>query len=124
MLLLFFFLMVFSVSGITLFFVHYKKLAKYFMEDCNKVSLLTVLFESLEKSVFPLIFGAVHALFMDSLLIQTVLLLVVEAGYLTANMLALRSIVYKIRMKVVLLSLTSVLRMIFIWTFYLYEELG
>ena len=124
MLIMFFFLLVFSVSGLTLFFVYYKKLAKYFMEDCSKVSLLTILVESLEKSVFPLVFGAVHALFMDNLLIQTCLLFSVEACYLAVKMGALRSMLYKMRTKVVLLSLTSMLRMVFIVTFYLYDILG
>ena len=39
MLLFFFFLLVFSVSGLTWFWFHYRKLVKYFMEDCKIVSL-------------------------------------------------------------------------------------
>ena len=49
MLLFFFPLIIFTVGGLTFFLVHYKKLVKYFMEDCRKVSLLAILLESLEK---------------------------------------------------------------------------
>ena len=77
MLLLFFFMLIFSVCGLTLFFVHYKKLIKYFMEDYSRNTFMAILFESLEKSMFPLLFGAVHALFIDNPFIQTIILIIV-----------------------------------------------
>jgi len=61
----FFFLMVvFSVGGLVFFFFHYRKLVKYFMEDSEKFTLKAVLLESLERSTFPLLFGAIHAILL------------------------------------------------------------
>ena len=99
MLIFFFFLVLCSVSGLTLFLVHYRKLVKYFMEDCKKITLLAILFESLEKSIFPLLFGAVHALFIDDLFAQTVILGIIEACYFGTKLVVLRSDVMKSRLK-------------------------
>ena len=52
------------------------------------------------------------------------MLFAVESSYLAVKLVALRSRLYKMRTKVVLLSLTSVLRLVFIATFYLYDQLG
>ena len=60
----FFFLVVFSIGGLIFFFYHYRKLVKYFLEDSEKFTLGAVFLESLERSIFPLILGAVHALFL------------------------------------------------------------
>ena len=124
MLIFFFFLLIFVVGGLTLFFVYYKKLVKYFMEDCKKVTLLAILLESLEKSIFPLLFGAVHALFIDDLFAQTVILGVIEACYFGTKMVLLRSDVAKSRFKVAMFSVSSLLRLVLIFTLYLYEKQG
>ena len=124
MLLFFFFLLVSSVCGLTLFLVHYKKLVKYLMEDCRKVSLLAILLESLEKSVFPLLFGCVHALFLENLFVQTITIGAVEATYFCVKLVTLGSGTAKYHFKVVMLSLTSLLRLVLIATFYLYESNG
>ena len=120
MLLFFFPLLVSSVCGLTFFLVHYKKLVKYFMEDCRKVSLLAILLESLEKGIFPLIFGSIHALLLENLLAQTITLGAVEAAYFCVKLVTLGSGTAKYHFKVVMLSLTSLLRLVLIATFYLY----
>ena len=120
MLLFFFPLIIFTVGGLTFFLVHYKKLVKYFMEDCRKVSLLAILLESLEKGIFPLIFGSIHALLLENLLAQTITLGAVEAAYFCVKLVTLGSGTAKYHFKVVMLSLTSLLRLVLIATFYLY----
>ena len=120
MLLFFFPLIIFTIGGLTFFLVHYKKLVKYFMEDCRKVSLLAILLESLEKGVFPLIFGSIHALLLDNLLAQMITLGAVEAAYFFVKLVTLGSGTAKYHFKVVMLSLTSLLRLVLIATFYLY----
>ena len=122
MLIFFFFLFIFVVGGLTLFLIYYKKLVKYFMEDCKKITLLAILLESLEKSIFPLIFGAVHALFIDDLFTQTVILGVIEACYFGTKLVVLRSNVANSRFKVAMLSVSSLLRLVLIITLYLYEK--
>ena len=116
----FFPLVLFCVGGLTWFLAHYKELAKYFMEDRKDTSLKAILLESLEKSVFPLILGAVHALFLDSLFVQTIVLFTVEACYFAVKLLVLRSGVNEYRFKVAMLSVTSLLRLVLIVTLYLY----
>ena len=120
MLLFFFPLLVSSFCGITLSLVYYKKLVKYFMEDCRKVSLLAILLESLEKGIFPLLFGSVHALLLENLLAQTITLGAIEATYFFVKLITLGSGTAKYHFKVIILSLTSLLRLVLIATFYLY----
>ena len=122
MLLFFFVMLVFSVSGLTLFFVHYKKLVSYFMEDCKVISLKAILLESCEKSIFPLLFGCVHAILMDNILIQTITLVGIEFSYFMIKLLTLRSQITKVKFKVILFSLTSLLRLTLIITLYLYDK--
>ena len=122
MLLFFFVMLVFSVSGLTLFFVHYKKLVSYFMEDCKIISLKAIMLESCEKSIFPLLFGGVHALLIDNILIQTITLGGIEFSYFIIKLLTLRSEATKFRFKVILYSFTSLLRLTLIITFYLYQN--
>ena len=121
MLLFFFVMLVFSVSGLTLFFVHYKKLAKYFMEDYEKITLKAIMFESFEKSIFPLLFGCFHALLIDRKLTQTIVLGGIEFSYFIIKMFTLNSRASKSRLKIILFSLSSLLRLVLIFTLYLYE---
>ena len=120
MLLFFFLLLIFTVGGLVWFKFHYKKLLKYFMEDAKTTSLEAILIESLERSVFPLLFGCAHALLIDHLLLQSIVLGVIEVSYFCSRVYALRSMVVKYRFKVVMLSISSLLRMVFISTFYLF----
>lgn len=46
---------------------------KYFIEDYN-VSVDSVVLEALERSTFPLVFGAVHILLKENLSVQTIVL--------------------------------------------------
>ena len=73
------------------------------------------------QSVFPLLFGAVHALFLDNLFVQTIVLSSIEAAYFAAKLTVLRSRVAEYSFKVTMLSVTSILRLILIVTLYLYE---
>ena len=113
-----------SVGGFFLLKVHYKKLVKYFLEDSEKTSLEAVVLESLERALFPLVFGCIHAVLINDLALQTIVLLVVEILYFCVKGVALGSKTTKYKFKVFLLSLTSLLRMVFIVTFYLYETEG
>ena len=81
-----------------------------------------ILIESLERSVYPLVFGAVHALLLDSLGVQTIVLGIIELCYLSARIYALRSVTSKYRFKVSMFLVSSLMRMGFILTFYLYES--
>jgi hypothetical protein len=120
----FFFVVVFSVAGLLFFFYHYRKLVKYFIEDSEKVSIEAVVLESLERSVYPLVFGSVHALFLDSLGLQTIILAVVETAYFLTKLFALRSKTPKSKLKVGLLLMTSLLRLGFIVSFYINHRTG
>lgn len=77
--------------------------------------------ESLERSIFPLLFGCVHALLLENLHLQTVALGVVEVGYFYVKLVNQRALGVKFKLKVTLLSVTSLLRMSFIATLYLFE---
>lgn len=81
-----------------------------------------IIIESLERSVYPLIFGCVHALFLDYLGTQTIILGVVEFCYFMARIYALRSVTSRYKFKVCMFLISSLLRMCFIVTFYLYES--
>jgi hypothetical protein len=78
--------------------------------------------ESLERSVCPLLFGCAHALFIDSLGLQTIVLGILEAGYLAVKVFALRSTTPRYKFKVCMLLVSSLLRMGFSLSFYLYEN--
>jgi hypothetical protein len=80
-----------------------------------------VVIESLERSVYPLLFGSIHALFLDSLGLQTILLGIVETTYFLAKLFALRSTTPKSKLKVCLLLISSLLRLGFIISFYLFH---
>jgi hypothetical protein len=120
----FFAMLVFAVGGLVWFRFWYRKLLKYFLEDSRKRRLAAVAFESLERAVFPLLFGAAHALLLDNLLVQTAVLASVETAYFGLKLVNLRSSVARHRFKVVMLAVTSLLRMAFILTFYLFETQG
>lgn len=122
MLFFFFFLLIFSVGGLTWFWFHYKKLVKYFMEDCQIISLEAIFLESLERSVFPLLFGCVHAVLNHDLFLQSLALGCVESIYFYIKMRGLRSVTTKYKFKVLTLSIASLLRMVLIVTLYLFEE--
>ena len=117
----FFMMIIFSVGGLLFFTFHYRKLVKYFLEDSKESNMEAVVIESLERSVFPLVFGCVHALLIDSLFTQTLVLAGIELCYFLAKAYTLRSVTPKYKFKTVLLLVTSLLRMIFIFTFYLFE---
>ena len=121
----FFFLMiVFSVGGMLFFYFNYRKLVKYFLEDSKESNIEAVVIESLERSVYPLLFGCAHALLIDNLLIQTIVLGAIELSYFLSKVYAMRSVTPTYKFKVLMLLITSFLRLIFITTFYLYEEQG
>jgi hypothetical protein len=75
----------------------------------------------MERSVFPLLFGACHALFLDNLFVQTIVLFAVELCYLILKIVVLRSRVPRHKFKVSMCALSSMLRLIFIVTFYIYQ---
>ena len=120
----FFVMIIFSVGGLLFFTFHYRKLVKYFLEDSKEGNMEAVLIESLERSIFPLLFGCIHALLIDYLLIQTIALGVVELCYFVAKSFALRSVTPLYKFKTAMLLTASLLRMFFIVTFYLYEQQG
>jgi len=76
----------------------------------------------LERSVYPFLFGSIHALFLDSLALQTLLLGIIETFYFLTKVYAVRSKIPNSKIKLVLLLISSLLRMGFIASFYLYEE--
>ena len=115
-------MIVFAVGGLLFFTFHYRKLIKYFLEDSKEANMEAIVIESLERSVYPLLFGSTHALFLDNLYVQTILLGVIEGTYLLAKIYALRSITPRFKFKVCMLLLTSIIRLIFIITFYLYAQ--
>ena len=57
-------------------------------------------------------------------MVQTIVLFLVEVGYLALKVVYLRSNLPNYKLKVVLCSLSSMLRMCFIVTFFIYEEAG
>ena len=118
----FFLLIVFSIGGLLWFYYHYRKLCKYFLEESKENNMEAVIIESLERSVFPLVFGCVHALFLDNLPLQTGILFAVEALYFTAKCFSLRSKTPDSKFKIVFLTVTSLCRIAFIISFYLYES--
>lgn len=120
----FFVIVVFSVGGLLFFFLHYKKLVKYFMEDSKVYTLTAIVLESFERSIFPLVFGALHAILIDNLLVQTIVLFLVECGYLGLKVAALKSKTSRYKFKVVLCAISSMLRLCFIVTFFVYEKAG
>jgi hypothetical protein len=67
----------FSVVGLFFFLYIYRKLAKYFLEGSKGVSMEAVILESLERAVFPLLFGCLHAVLIDDLTVQTLVLFMV-----------------------------------------------
>jgi hypothetical protein len=82
------------------------------------------LIESVERSVFPLLFGCLHALLIDNLGLQSIALSLLEICYFYARLFALRSKATKNRFKVVMLAFSSLLRIVLILTLYLYESEG
>lgn len=71
--------------------------------------------------MFPLVFGAVHGLFLDNLFLQTIILFLVELSYFVLKLLVLRSLVPRYKFKVAMCVLSSMVRLLFIVTFYLHE---
>ena len=120
----FFFLLVFSIGGFLWFFFNYRKLIKYFLEDTKKVSIEAIVLESLERGIFPLLFGSVHALLIDNLTLQTIVLAVVELSYLCVKVFNIQSSTPQYKFKVGMFAITSILRLGFIVTFYQYETQG
>jgi hypothetical protein len=119
----FFFLTIFfSVVGLMFFLYHYRKLVKYFIEDSDKINMEAVVMESLERSVYPLLFGSIHALFLDSVGLQTIILGIVETTYFLAKIFALRSKIPKSKLKVCVLLISSLLRVGFILSFYMHHK--
>ena len=116
----FFFVIVFSVGGLVWFYFHYKKLVKYFMEDSERVGLQAMLFETLERAVFPLLFGAVHALLLENLFVQSIVLFSLESLYFLTKIFTLSSSTPRYKFKVTMLALTSLIRLAFIYTLYMY----
>ena len=112
--------MIFSVGGLLFFTFHYRKLVKYFLEDSKEGNMEAVLIESLERAIFPLVFGCVHALFIDNLALQTILLAGIELCYFLVKLCTLRSVTPRYKFKTSMFLVTSLLRLIFIFTFYLY----
>lgn len=86
----FFLLIVFVIGGMLWFRFHYRKLTKYFVEDFE-VSVFSIVLESFERSIFPLLFGSIHILLMDDLKLQTILLLILEISYLSVRIICIRS---------------------------------
>ena len=70
----FFFLIVFCVGGFLWFLINYRKLVKYFLEDSQYTNMTAITLESLERAVYPLLFGAIHAILIDNLAHQTITL--------------------------------------------------
>ena len=120
MLYFFFILMVFGVGGLVWFTFHYRKLVKYFLEDSKISNLKAVSFEALERAIYPLIFGSLHALLIDHLLIQTIVLGIIESCYFSAKIYTLKSVIPRHKFKITLLMIASLLRIGFILTFYLF----
>ena len=120
----FFVVVTFAVGGLVWFRYHYKKLVKYLVDDYRCLSLYLLCLETLEKSTYPLLFGAVHALLRDTLALQSVVLAVVEVSYFAVKLLCLRSLGVLFKFRVCVLAATSLLRMGFIATLYLYSSEG
>lgn len=120
----FFAAVVFGVGGLIYLKFHYRRLVKHFTEEYRRISLGLLMLETLEKSTFPLLFGCLHALLIDNLGVQTIMLGMTEVAYFMVKLLNLRALGVKFKLKVVLLSVTSLLRMGFILTFYLFETLS
>ena len=114
----FFLLIVFAVGGLIFLRFHYKKLVKYMAEDSKAITLDALLLEALERSLFPIIFGSIHSLFLENLGLQSIILGAVEVAYFGSKLYSLRQNVSKYRFKILMLALTSILRMGFITTFY------
>ena len=122
MLFFFFLLLIFSVGGLTLFWFHYKKKVKYLIDDCKKVTLSRILLESLEKSIFPCLFGAVHAMLYEHFICQTIIIGVIEIGYALTKIYCFKLTIIENKFKVSILFLTSALRFVFIVTLFLFES--
>lgn len=120
MLMFFFLLIVFVIGGMLWFRFHYRKLTKYFVEDFE-VSVFSIVLESFERSIFPLLFGSIHILLMDNLKLQTILLLILEISYLSVRIICIRSLQVQRRFKIWFSVSGSFLRLSFIATFYAYE---
>ena len=78
----------------------------------------------MEKSTFPLLFGAVHALLLDHLALQSIVLGVVEIGYFCLKAAYLRNLSVLFKFKICILTVTSLLRMGLIISLYLYHSEG
>ena len=116
----FFLLIVFAVGGLVWFKFHYKKLLKYFMEDSKNTSLQAILFESFERSIFPLLFGCIHAIFLDDLMCQSIILGAVEIFYLSIKVIGMRAESARYKFRVVMLAFTSLLRIVLLTTLVMY----
>ena len=92
------------------------------MADSNESNMGAAIIESLERSVYPFIFGSVHALFLDSLGLQTIILACVETLYVSVRLYALRTTIPQIKLKVTTMMVSSFIRLGFIFSFYLYER--
>jgi hypothetical protein len=118
----FFLMLVFSFVGFFFFLCLYRRLAKYFLEESKKTNMEAVVLESFERAVFPLVFGCFHAVLIDDLAVQTLVLFLVELGYLAVKVFALRSRTPRSKFKGGLFFVTSLLRLTFIVTFFLFER--
>lgn len=117
----FFLTLFFSVGGLIWFKFHYKSLVKYFTEEYKSITLYLLTLETLEKSVFPFLFGAAHSLLLHNLPVQTIVLGCIEVCYLIGKVAWLKALGVLFKWKVGLLGTTSMLRMILIVTLYLYQ---
>jgi uncharacterized membrane protein len=121
MVVFFFVLVVFVIGGMLWFRFHYRKLTKYFVEDFD-VSAFSVVLESFERSIFPLLFGSIHILLIEDLFLQTTFLGILEVSYLSVRLICIRSSEAHRRLKIWFSVTASLLRLSFIFTFYFYES--
>ena len=86
------------------------------------MSLFRIILESLEKTVFPVFFGATHAMLYDHLVCQTIMIGVIELGYALTKIYSLKLTIIDNKFRVLMLFLTSALRIVFIVTLFLFES--
>ena len=115
-----FILIIFSVGGLLYLKFHYKKLVNYFIQYYGPKTA-SLIFESGERMLFPLVFGCIHALLINKLLIQTISLAFLELCYLVVKIISFSQNLALKKMKVSLAFVGSGLRIIFIITFYVYN---
>ena len=72
--------------------------------------------------LFPMFFGCVHALLCDNLLLQSLCLAVLELLYLLLRVVGFSQRLAQKKMKVTLAFVGSALRILFIFSFYVYDS--